>query len=105
MPNGAEVAHMLSHGSDCTSSSDGSSSDLSESSQNIADKRKLLKGKLTAKIRKRSQARERGATPAFKKRDLSSVAWLKMWPVDTVCGYDLVSKRETALIKHICQQG
>ena len=49
----------------------------------------------------RAQARERGATLAFKKRAFNFVkcGMVKMWLVDTGCGYDLVSKRETAMIK------
>jgi len=52
-------------------------------------------------IRQRAQARERGATPAFKKRDFNFVkcGMVKEWLVDTGCGYDLVSQRETGLIK------
>ena len=56
---------------------------------------------LTANIPQRDQARERGATFAFKQRDLNLVkcGMVKMWLVDTGCGYDIVAKRETALIK------
>ena len=41
MPDGVQVVHILSDGSECTSSSDGSSSDSSESNQNFVDERKL----------------------------------------------------------------
>ena len=45
MPDGADVTQILSRGSDGTSTSDGSSSDSSESGLNSVDKRKLLKEK------------------------------------------------------------
>ncbi len=94
-----DATQVLSDGSDDTSTSDGSSSDSSESSLKSVDKRKLLKEKSKAKIRKRALARERGATLAFKKRDFNFVKCgiVKMWLVDTGCGYDLVFKRETGI--------
>ena len=101
LPKCIEVAHVRSDDSDGTSTSDGSSSESSGSNLNMADRRKLLKERLKAKIRKRAHARERGSTPAFKKRDFNFVkcGMVKMWLVDTGCDYDIVSKRETALIK------
>ena len=75
MLDGADITHVLSDGSDGTSTSDDSSSDSSESGPNLADNRKLLKDKLKAKIRKRAQARERGATHACKKRDFDFQVW------------------------------
>ena len=47
------------------------------------------------------KARERGANPATRKRDLgyAKCGLVKMWRVDTGCGYDLVSKREVALMR------
>ena len=49
-------------------------------------------------IKQRAQARGRGANPATKKRDLdyTTCTTVNMWLADTGCGYDLVSKRETA---------
>ena len=57
--------------------------------------------KLAAKIKQRAEARERGAITSFKQRDFNYVkcGMVKMWLVDTGCGYDLVSRRETTLIK------
>ena len=69
MPDGADATQVLSDCSDGTSTSDGLSSDSSESGLKSADARKRLKEKLKTKIRNRAQARERGATPVFKKRD------------------------------------
>ena len=65
------------------------------------DKRKQLKLKLTDRVRKQAQARERGANPASRKRDLDFVkcSLMNIWLVDTGSGYDLVSKRESAMIK------
>ena len=44
--DGAEVSHILSDGSDGTSTSDGSSADSSESGLNLVDNSKILKEKL-----------------------------------------------------------
>ena len=106
IPDGADVTQILPDGSDGTSTSDGSSSDSLESGLNSAAARKLLKERLKAKIRKRAQARERGATLAIKKRDFNFVkcGMVKMWLVDTGCGYDLVSKRETGMIKRFVRK-
>ena len=96
LPDGGDGKQVLSDGSDDTSTSDGDSSNSSEDSLNSADSKKLLKIKLKAKIRQRAQARERGAIPAFKKRDFNFVkcGMVKERLLDTGCGYDLVSKRE-----------
>jgi hypothetical protein len=106
LPKCIEVAHVRSDDSDGTSTSDGSSSESSGSNLNMADRRKLLKERLKAKIRKRAHARERGSTPAFKKRDFNFVkcGMVKERLVDTECGYDLVSKRETGLIKRFVRK-
>ena len=69
-PNGAEYIHVPSDGSDCSSILDGSSTGSLESDRDAIDGRKLLNMKLTAKIKKRAQARERGATPALNKAGL-----------------------------------
>jgi hypothetical protein len=97
----ANAEQIPSDESENSSTSDGDSSDSSVESSTLVDDRKVLKIKLRAKIRQRAQARERGATPAFKKRDVNFVkcGMVKEWLVDTGCGYDLVSKRETGLIK------
>ena len=60
-----------------------------------------MKLKLTTNIKKQAKARERGAIPAFRQRnyDYAKCGMVKMWLVDTGCGYDLVSKREVALMK------
>ena len=60
-----------------------------------------LRLKLRAKIKKRVEAREVGASPASRKRDLdfAQCFLVKMWLTDAGCGYDLVSKREVALMK------
>ena len=52
-----------------------------------------MKLKLTSKVRKQAKARERGANPASRKRDLDFVkcSLVKMWLADIGCGYDLVS--------------
>ena len=68
-PDGEEYVHVHSDRSDYSYSSDGSTSDSFESERDAIGRRKLLNMKLTAKIKKRAQARERGATLAFKKRD------------------------------------
>ena len=67
----------------------------------MADNSKVLQKKIRVKIRERAEAREPGANPAFHKRDLNyaKCGLVKMWLVDTGCGYDLVSKREVALMK------
>ena len=46
MPDGAEISHVLSDGSDCTPSSDGSSSDSSESNQSIIDKKEAVERRI-----------------------------------------------------------
>ena len=63
-----------------------------------ADERKQLKLRLATKITKQAKARERGAIPAFRQRnyDYAKCGMVNMWPG---CGYDIVSKRETTLIK------
>ena len=101
LPDGGDAKQVHSDGSDDTSFSDGDSSNSSEDSAGSVDNRKLLKIKLKAKVRQRAQARERGAILAFKKRDFNFVkcGMVREWLVDTGCGYDLVSKRETGLIK------
>ena len=73
LPNGGNAEQISSDESDDSSTSDGGSSNSSEDGSTSADHRKLLKVKLKAKIRQRAQARERGATPAFKKRDFNFV--------------------------------
>ena len=67
----------------------------------MVDKSKVLQKIIRVKIRDRAEAREPGANPAFHKRDLNyaKCGLVKMWLVDTGCGYDLVSKREVALMK------
>ena len=62
-----------------------------------------MKLKLTTNIKKLAKARDRGANPAFRQRNFDYVkcGTVKMWLVDSGCGYDLVSKRETAMIKHV----
>ena len=57
--------------------------------------------KLRQMIKQRAEAPERGAIPAAKIQDLDYTIFskVKMWLVDTGCGYDIVSKRETAKIK------
>ena len=52
-------------------------------------------------LKKRVEAREKGATPASKKRDLdvAKCSLVKLWLIDTGCGYDLVSQRAVALMQ------
>ena len=61
----------------------------------------MLQNKIRVKIRERAEARGPGANPAFHKRDLNyaKCGLVKMRLVDTGCGYDIVSKREVALMK------
>ena len=61
----------------------------------------MLKLKLRAKCKKLAPAREMGANPASRKRDLdyAKCSLVKPRLVDAGCGYDLVSKREVALMK------
>ena len=58
------------------------------------------------KIQERVEARGPGANPAFHKRDLNyaKCGLVKMWLVDTGCGYDLVSKREVAFMKRFVEK-
>ena len=79
LPNGGNAEQIPSDESDDSSSSDGDSSNSSGESLTLAGNRKLLKIKLKEKIRQRAQARERGATPAFNKRDFN---FCQMWHGD-----------------------
>ena len=65
---GVEYVPVPSDGSDYSSSSDGGTSDSLESERGATDRRKLLNMNLAAKIKKRAEARERGATIAFHER-------------------------------------
>ena len=62
-----------------------------------------MKLQLRATVRKQAKARESGANPASRKRDLDFVkrALEKRWLVDTGCGYELVSAREVVLMKRL----
>ena len=57
-------------------------------------------------IQVRVKARGPGASLAYAKRDLDDAKCgvVKMWPVDAVRGYALVSKREVALMKRFVEQ-
>ena len=72
----------------------------------VADKSKVLRKKIRVKIQERAEARGLGANPAFHKRDLvyAKCGLVKMWLVDTGCGYDLVSKREVALMTRFVEK-
>ena len=72
----------------------------------MVDKSKVLQKIIRVKIRDRAEAREPGANPAFHKRDLNyaKCGLVKMWLVDTGCGYDLVSMREVALMKRFVEK-
>ena len=71
-PSGENIP-ASSERSDYMSSSDESSSDSRESEQDTTERKRLLTIKLAAKIKQRAEARERGAIPAFKKRDYDYV--------------------------------
>ena len=66
-----------------------------EYTQRKIEKLRYLRLKLRAKIKKRAQAREIGASLASRRRDLdyAKCPLVKMWLVDNGCGYDIVSKR------------
>ena len=72
----------------------------------VVDRSKVLRNKIREHIQERVEARGLGANPAFHKRDLNyaKCGLVKMWPVDTGCGYDLVSKREVALTKRFVEK-
>ena len=69
----------------------------------VVDQSKKLWKKLRINIHERAEARGPVANPAFHQRELNyaKCGLVQMWLVDTGCGYDLVSKREVALMK-IC---
>ena len=66
----------------------------------------MLRKRVRVKIQERAEARGLGANPAFHKRDrnYAKCGLVKMWLVDTGCGYDLVSKREVALMKRFVEK-
>jgi hypothetical protein len=101
LPDGGDAEPTSSDKSDDSSSSDDDLSNSLGKELPSSGRRQRLKVKLKEKIRQRAQARERGATPAFKKRDFNFVkcGMVKEWLVDTGCGYDLVSQNEIGLIK------
>ena len=65
--------------SDYSSALDESGSDSPQRGRGTTEGRKLLKFKLAAQTKKRAEARERGGTPAFKKRTstMSNVGMVK----------------------------
>ena len=104
-----------SRGSSSSSESDNSSgsgeSDSAgttgkECSMVQVDKSKVLRKKGKMNVKERVKARGPGANPAFRKRDVNyaTCGLVKMWLVDTGCGYDLVSQREVALMKRFVEK-
>ena len=62
-----------------------------------------MKLKPSERVKKQAKARARGTNQASRKRDLDFVGFslVKMRLVDSGCGYDVVSKREIALIRRL----
>ena len=69
-------------------------------------KPKVLRTKAQDEKKERAKARGPGANPASRKRNLdyAKCGLVKIWPVDTRCGYDLVSKREVAVMKRFVEK-
>ena len=80
-------------------SDDPSNSD--EYTQRQIVKLRYLRLTVRARIKKRAVACETGASLASRSRDMdfAKCSMMKVWLVDTGCGYDIVSKREVGLTK------
>ena len=70
------------------------------------DKPKVLRTKIKTKTKERVKARGPGANRASRQRNLdyAKCGLVKMWIVATGCGYDLVPKREVALMKRFVEK-
>ena len=107
IPEGASYIIDSPDSDDSSYPSDNGSDSAKESPELSGDDRsKVLRKKLRIKVKKRAEARCPGANPAYHKRDLNyaKCGLVKMWLVDTGCGYDQVFKREVALMKRFVEK-